>query len=103
MEHQPTLDEYRDGLATSARDHRLATSASADPEWTERALELIWQLPAGDRITADDNRVDLGRSPAIGSVFRRAQNAGWIVCVGITESRVVTRRKGAQRVWERLP
>lgn len=100
---QATLIEYAEALSASARDHGLAASAGNDPEWTERALELIWQLPPGDRITADDIRADLGRSPAMGSVFRRAQNAGWIACVGIEASRTVTRHRGAQRIWVRDP
>jgi hypothetical protein len=99
---QASLTEYAKTLATSARDHGLATSAGADPEWTQRALELIWQLPAGAHISADDIRADLGRSPAMGSVFHRARVAGWIECVGITESRAVTRRRGLQRLWVRL-
>ncbi len=101
MEEQSTLEDYAGQLAASARDHGLATSAGNDPEWTERALELIWQLPSGARITADDIRSDLGRSKAVGSVFRRAQAAGWIICVGIQASSTVTRHKGSQRIWER--
>jgi hypothetical protein len=102
MDEQSTLDDYAHRLTTSARDHGLAASAGNDPEFVERALELIWQLPAGTRISADDIREDLGRSLAMGAVFRRAVKTGWIACVGIETSRAVTRHKGAQRVWMRL-
>ena len=103
MEQQSSLDAYAADLASAARDHGLTASAGNDPDWTSQALELIWQLPAGSRISADDIRADLGRSSAMGAVFHRAREAGWITCVGLIESRVVTRRKGAQRLWERLP
>jgi hypothetical protein len=102
VDPQRSLDDYAKTIATVARDHGLKVSEAADPEWAERALELIWQLLPGDRITADDVRSDLGASNAMGSLFHRARAAGWIRCIGYTTSRSVPWRGGVVRVWERL-
>jgi hypothetical protein len=99
---QATLDAYIAELASRARDTGLATAERNDAEWANRVFAWIAGLEHGVEVTADDARREWGTSPAMGSVFRRASQAGLISPVGLTESTAVSRHKGLQRVWRRV-
>jgi len=98
---QADLFAYAREMSERARDTGLQTAERNDHEWADAAYVWIVGLEAGTQLTADDVRSALGPSSALGSVFRKASRNGLIVCVGMAESRAVTRRAGLTRRWRR--
>jgi hypothetical protein len=99
---QHSLDDYRDSLAANAAKTGMASSAAADPTWVSEVLDWIYGLPQGYRFDADLIRAAHGRSPAVGSVVNTARKRGWIVSVGVSRSKSVTRHAGLQLTWEQV-
>jgi hypothetical protein len=100
---QASLDDYVRDQVERARDTGLLTAERDDQEWADRALQYLEGPQVGLVVSADDLRHELGTSPAMGSVFRKASRAGLIEAHGITESSAPSRRKGITRTWVRLP
>lgn len=98
---QERLEQFRLDFTERARDTGLQTAERNDAEWSERVFEWIEDLEPGTEVTADDVRSAFGPSMAVGSVFRRASRARLIECIGMSQSRSLTRHAGIQRVWRR--
>lgn len=98
---QLTLDAYREQLATNARDTGMAAARRADPDWSERVLSWIWNLPTGLTFDADTISSEFGRSSAAGAVIRTSSQKGYIRSVGLSRSKSATRHGGFQLTWER--
>ena len=99
---QASLAAYAELVSAMARDAGITASERGDLEFVERGIEFIRALPTGAIVCADDVRSELGSSPAMGSVFRRASRAGLIRSNGMIESSAPSRRKAIQRTWQRV-
>jgi hypothetical protein len=98
---QASLDDYVRGQGERASDTGLLAGERNDVEWAERAFAWIEALHVGTVVSADDPRQELGTSPAMGSVFRKAARAGLIVPFGYVESTAPWRHRGIQRTCQR--
>jgi hypothetical protein len=96
---QGTLDDYRAALAKNAGDTGMTAGKAADPIWVADVLEWIYNLPAGNVFDADLIRSVHGKSSAAGSVVNTARKRGWIVSVGVSRSKSLTRHHGLQLEW----
>jgi hypothetical protein len=97
------LDLYRRSAAETARDAGLAAAHRGDPDTFAEALQTIKVLAElGREFCADDVRTwttPTTSTGVMGSAFREAHRRGWIVPVGVTVARSVSRRRGLQRTW----
>jgi hypothetical protein len=98
---QPTLEDYVASMARNARDTGLQSSAHHDVEWCERVLNWTADLEPGVELDADDIRVEFGALAGCRSGFQARSQAHLIECIGMSESRAVTRHRGLQRRWVR--
>ena len=98
---QVALDDYRQHLADVGRDAGLESAERNDPDWSARVFDWVLHLEPGVEFDADDVRTNFGASGAVGAVFRKASKHGLIVCIGMSESRSITRHKSLQRRWVR--
>jgi len=101
VQGQADLFAYAREMSERARDTGLQTAERNDHEWADAAYDWIAGLEAGTPLTADDVRSALGPSSAVGSVFRKASRDGLIACIGMAESRAISRRAGLTRRWVR--
>jgi hypothetical protein len=97
------LERYRHSLTASVRDAGAQLSLALDPDWADRAADVLREFAAsGEEFDAEDIRAVVGDpdSPgAMGAVFLQASRAKLIEPVGISRSTRIERHGGWARTW----
>ena len=108
MSDQATLfgqvQDWRRGMIHAVRDAGVeAATRSEDPEWLQRASEVIERFASsGEHFSADDIRAIVGdpvRAASMGGAFRSAVSRGLIAPAGLGTSSRIERHGGLMRLW----